>query len=162
MSQIASIHIALAARITCMTNTGAVVALLLIGVPSTLASPMQSGTVQVGRLDPRIGAAAPKRYASVRDAKDWQNPYLVIRRDGIEVIAKQLPTGRKTVAAVELERTLVGLPVTAWPYGRVAAVQENGVRAAGGSDDVSIPDNLSAALATLKKLDIAANRWPSA
>jgi hypothetical protein len=30
-------------------------------------------------------------YASVRDAKDWENPCLVIRRDGIEVIAKRFP-----------------------------------------------------------------------
>ena len=119
-------------------------------------------TIESGRLDPRIGAPAPQRYASVRDAKDWENPYLLIRRDGIEVIAKQLPSGRKTVAAADLERTLIGLPVTAWPYGRVTAVQENGLRAAGGSDDEPIADNLRAALATLRKLDVTVNRWPSA
>jgi len=146
-----------------MTNTlGAVVGLLLMGVPSALASPMQSTSVQTGRLDPRIGAAVPQRYASVLDAKDWQNPFLVIRRDGIEIVAKQLPSGRKLVVAADLERTLIGLPVTSWPYGRVAAVVENGVRAAGGSDDKPIADNLTAALATLRKLDVAANRWPSA
>jgi hypothetical protein len=145
-----------------MTNTlSAIIGLLLISVPSTPASPMQSGSVQTGRLDPRIGAAAPQRYASVRDAKDWENPYLVIRRDRIEVIAKQLPSGRKTVAAADLERTLIELTVTAWPYGRVAAVQENSVRAAGGVDDKSIADNLRAALATLRKLDVTVNRWPS-
>jgi hypothetical protein len=55
----------------------------------------------------------------------------------------------------------MGLPVTAWPCGRVAAVQENGVRAAGGSDDGPIADNLRAALVTLRKLDVTVNRWPS-
>ncbi len=71
------------------------------------------------------GPAAPERYKSVRDAKDSENPYLVIRRDGIELIAKGLASGRKTVAAVDLEQTLIELPLTAWPYGRVVTVQEN-------------------------------------
>ena len=85
-----------------MTNTlGAVFGLLLMGVPSALASPMQSTSVQTGRLDPRISAAVPQRYASVLDAKDWQNPFLVIRRDGIEIVAKQLPSGRKLVVAAD-------------------------------------------------------------
>ena len=95
----------------------------------------------------------------------------MIYRDGIEVIAKQLPSVRKTVAAADLERTLIELPVAAWPYGRVAAVQETSLRAvsaeagssavADGSDDKSIADNLKAALATLRKLDVTVNRWPS-
>src|SRR5689334_287461 len=99
-----------------MTDTiGAHVVVLLIGAASLLTGPMQGGSLQTGRLDPRIGAAAPQRYKSVRDSKDWVNPYLVIRRDGIEVIAKQLAEGRQTVAIADLERTLIGLPVTAWP-----------------------------------------------
>jgi hypothetical protein len=145
-----------------MTNTiGAIVGVLLIGAASPLAGPMQSGSVQTGRLDPRIGAAAPQRYKSIRDAKDWENPYLVIRRDGIEVIVKRLPSGRQTVAVADLERTLIGLPVTAWPYGRVAAVQENSIRAGDRSDDKPIADNLEAALAILKKLDVRVDRWAS-
>src|SRR5262245_60137009 len=103
-----------------MNTVGAVVGLFSIAV-ATLLSPMQSTSVQAVRLDPRIGAPVPQRYASVRASKDWENPYLVIGRDGIDVVAKQLPSGRKTVAAANLERTLLGLPVSAWPYGRVAA-----------------------------------------
>ena len=76
-----------------------IVGVLLLGAASPLAGPMQSGSVQTGRLDPRIGAAAPQRYRSVRDAKDWENPYLVIRPDGIEVIVKRRPSARQTVAA---------------------------------------------------------------
>jgi hypothetical protein len=122
---------------------------------------MQSGSVQTGRLDPRIGAAAPQRYKSIRDAQGWENPCLVIRRDGIEVIVRRVPPSRQTVAAADLERTLIGLPITAWPYGSVAAVQEISIRAGDRSDDKPIADNLEAALATLKKLDVTADRWPS-
>ena len=150
---------------------GAIVGIVLLGAASALAGPLQSGSGQTGRLDQRIGAAVPQRYKAIRDAKDWENPYLVIRRDGIEVIVRRLPASRQTVAAADLERTLIGLPVTAWPYGRVAAVQEIGIRAGDRSGDnlsavalaeaEAIADNLEAALTILKKLDVTVDRWPS-
>src|SRR5688572_21859080 len=145
-----------------MTKTiGALAVVLWIGAASALTGTMQSGSVQTGRLNPRIGPDTPERYKSIRDAKDWENPYLVIRRDGIEVIAKGLASGRKTVATADLEQTLVELPLTAWPYGRVVGVQEIGIRAADRSDDKLSADNLEAALAILKTLKATVNRWPS-
>src|SRR5881227_2207053 len=125
-----------------MTKTvwGAVV--LTICAASMLAArPVQTDTVQAGRLNARIGPANPQRYKSIRDAKDWENPYLVIRRDGIEVIAKSVPSGRKTVASTDLRRTLLELPVIAWPYGKVVAVQDIGIRAGDGSDEHLIADS---------------------
>jgi hypothetical protein len=121
---------------------------------------VQNDAVQAGRLSSRIGLANPDRYKSIREANHWENPYLVIRRDGIEVIAKSLPSGRTTVPSVDLPRTLIALPVTAWPYGRVAAVQEISIRAGDRSDDKPIAGNLDAALAILKKLDVTVDRWP--
>ena len=46
-------------------------------------------------------------------------------------------------------------------HARVAAVQENSIRAGDRSDDKPIADNLEAALAILKKLDVTVDRWPS-
>jgi len=140
---------------------GALVGILLIGAVSLPAGRMQFSSVQARRLDKRIGPAAAQKYRSVRDAKDWENPYLVVGRDGIEVIVRRLPSSRTTVAAVDLEPILVGLPISAWPYGRVAAVQEVGIREPDRSDDKSIAANLEAVLAILKKLDITVDRWPS-
>jgi hypothetical protein len=136
--------------------------LLTIAVASVFADrEVQNDSVQAGRLSSRIGPANPDRYKSIRDAKDWENPYLVIRRDGTEVIAKSLPSGRTTVPSADLLRTLIALPVTAWPYGRVVAVQEISIRAGERSDDKPIAGNLDAALAIVKKLDVAVARWPS-
>jgi hypothetical protein len=42
----------------------------------------------------------------------------------------------------KLEETLLKMPVTRWPLGKVVAVSENGVRAPG--DDMKIASNLSA------------------
>ena len=137
--------------------TVAIVATCLAGVA---ASPMQSPLVQ-GRLNPRIGIAAPERYASVRDANDWKNPYLVIRADGIEVTAKLIASGQKIVQAADLEQTLLGLAVAAWPCGRVVAVQEN-LRAPDHNDDAAVAQNLTTAVAVLTKLDVVVMRWPGA
>jgi hypothetical protein len=62
----------------------------------------QTDNFQAGRLNPRIGLTNPQEYKSIRDAKDWETPCLAIRREGIEVIAKGLPSGRQTVAATDL------------------------------------------------------------
>jgi hypothetical protein len=146
-----------------MTTTicGAAV-VLMIYAASVAERPVQNEPVQRGRLSSRIGPANREEYKAIRTAKDWENPYLVIRKDGIEVIAKGLSSGRKTVTAADLQRTLIDLPVTAWPYGRVVAVQEIGIRAADRSDEQPIADNWNMTLALLKTLQVTVERWPSA
>jgi hypothetical protein len=144
-----------------MTNTiGAIAGVVLICAASALAGSTQSSSAQT-RLNPRIRPADAQRYKSIQDGKDWENPYLVTGPDGIHVRAKGLPAGGKTVAAADLERTLTRLPVTAWPYGRLVAVQEPSIRRGERSDDEPIADNLAAAIATLKSLDVTVHRWPS-
>lgn len=144
-----------------MTNTpcGATIVVTMCAVGLLAGWPAQN---HVERLNPRIGPANPQQYRSIRDAKDWKNPYVVIRPDGIEVIASGLRSGRQTVTATDLQRTLLDLPMTAWPYGRVVAVQEIGIRAADRSDDQPIADNLGVTLAILKALQVTIERWPSA
>ncbi|MCA1686175.1 MAG: hypothetical protein LC745_09385, partial [Planctomycetia bacterium] len=101
-----------------------------------------------------------EKYQSVRDAKDWQNPYLVVGADGVVVISKAVLGGRKTVPVRELSHTLLGLPVDAWPYGRVIAIQEAGIRS--GDDDKVIEQNKEKAERDLKGLQVKLEWWPSA
>ena len=144
---------------TRMTNTiGAIVGVLLICAASPLAGPMQSGSVQTVRWDHENRVGRPSTVQVNSRCQRLGNPYLIIRRDGIEVMVKRLPSSRKTVAAADLARMLIGLPVTAWPYGRVVAVQEMSIREADRSDDKSIADNLEVALAILKKLDVTVDK----
>ena len=79
-------------------------------------------SVSDAQLDSRIGPAVANRY---------------------EVSASTLASDRETVAAADLQRVLVDLAVAAWPYGRVVAVQDGGIRSPGGSDDASRPAVLS-------------------
>jgi len=114
------------------------------------------------RLSSQIPAAQPAKYRLVRDAKDWRNPYLVIVVDGVEIISEWVPSGRQVVRVEQLRATLIELPVRAWPYGRVVAAQDNGLRDADGSHDEPIRRNHQAARKILEDLGIKIEWWPSA
>jgi hypothetical protein len=109
------------------------------------------------KLDPRIPIADREKYRSIRDAKDWENPYLVVLRDSVDVRAKGY---RDTLPVSELRQALVKLPVSAWPYGAVVAVQQIHLRAVGGADDAAIKSNVDETLAVLKALKVHPDLWP--
>src|SRR5580765_1172120 len=75
-------------------------------------------------LSPAIPAADPAKYAAIRDARDWKNPYLIVHDGDIEVIATTIPTPRRVNTSDALAEVLTKLPPSAWPYGRVAAIQD--------------------------------------
>jgi len=141
--------------------SSATVVLAIAAANVRAALPIQLTAAQSERLDSRIGPANLERYKSIRNPRDWENPFLVIDRGGIDVIAKALPSGRTTVARAELQRTLIALPIAAWPYGRVVALQDTGHVNADGSDTEPIAANREAALATLNTLQVTVERWPS-
>jgi hypothetical protein len=57
-----------------------------------------------------MGPANRKTYSSIRNAKEWKNPYLVIRRDGVEVIPRGVPGGRQSIPIADLKNALISLP----------------------------------------------------
>jgi len=60
----------------------------------------------------------------------------------------------------ELRRLLVGLPISAWPYGRVVLATDAGL--VGSLDDFElIKRNRDEVAQVLKALAIEANWWPS-
>jgi len=50
------------------------------------------------KFDSRIPPPDLSKYKDVRDAKDWQNPYLVVRAEGVEVISKSNSVERQIVS----------------------------------------------------------------
>ena len=59
-----------------------------------------------------------------------------------------------------LARTVVGLPDSAWPYGRVLAASESGVQSI--DDSGLIKKNKEEADKILKELGVTVVWWPSA
>ena len=110
------------------------------------------------QLNPRIGPPAPARYEAVREAQDWLNPYLQVCADGVHLTVHSIK--RKSLVAIrDLGGTLVKLPVEAWPYGRVAALQECSVGVPG--DTEVRRRRLVEVEAVLKALRLEVTRWPS-
>lgn len=115
-----------------------------------------------GKLDSRIPPPDPGKYEDVRDARDWQNPYLVIRAEGVEVVSRSAAAERRIIPCDELAVFLESLPDTAWPYGRVVAAQEIGIRRVDGRDDQPIAENKARAERILRSLGVKVDWWASA
>jgi hypothetical protein len=109
-------------------------------------------------LQNRIPKPDRKKYHAVQDAKDWRNPYLIVRRDGIEIVG--MTTVGQAIPVDSVPRVLKGLPDSAWPYGLVVAVQDIGLVSEG--DPPRIEANRKRLLMLLKKLAITVDLWPSA
>ncbi|HYY99759.1 MAG TPA: hypothetical protein VE642_14265 [Pyrinomonadaceae bacterium] len=122
---------------------------------------VNSNTVSAGsELDPRIPPPDPNKYRDILDAGDWQNPYLVIQAGGISLTANAASIKNRIISTDELARSLIALPVSAWPYGRVIAAQEVGI--IGGVNDVPrIKQNKERVGRILKSLGLQVNWWPS-
>lgn len=101
----------------------------------------------------QVPAAAPEKYLNVRDYKQWKNPYLFIRKDGVALLDVS-NNEQRLVKLEDLPEVLAQLPIAAWPYGRVVAVGQNGVLTT-ADDAVLIRKNRGIVLGTLESLHIA-------
>ena len=77
-----------------------------------------------------IPAADSAKYEHIRDMRKWQNPYLIVRADGV-ALYDSADSAEIILKTEELLPTLAKLPASNWPYGRVVAAAESG---AGGSE----------------------------
>jgi hypothetical protein len=79
-----------------------------------------------------IPAVDRSTYRLPRDLNNWQNPYLIVRSDGVGLL--DLANNQIHIFnADEVPDALAKLPTTAWPYGRIVAIAE--AAAAGDSED---------------------------
>jgi hypothetical protein len=59
--------------------------------------------------------------------KAWRNPYLIVRTDGI-ALYDTADSAEIILKPNELLPALAKLPASNWPYGRVVAAAEGGIR----------------------------------
>ncbi len=95
-----------------------------------------------------------EKYDSIRDATDWKNPFLIIEGNGVEVL---VPDDRAHLTMDKLQDYLFNLPDRYWPYGKIVAVQEAGLRS--GNDDELILQNKAQTIQILKSLGIKIKFW---
>ena len=107
-----------------------------------------------------IPQASPDKYRSPEARKGWRNPYLIIRPDGVGLLDPDNHL-EHILKPAELTQALGNLPPSAWPYGRVVAVTESGVKGL-AADEVRIRTNRAIVAGTLQSLHVLINWIPSA
>jgi hypothetical protein len=105
-------------------------------------------------LSCRPRSSASIEYDSIRDAKDWQNPFLIVDADAIEIV---LPDDRARVPVDKLHNYLSELPGRYWPYGKIVAVGEGGLRPPNA--DGVIRQNKAQVKQILDSMGIRINWW---
>ena len=85
----------------------------------------------------------------------------MVRPEGVEFAGGGAATGLQVMSVPAMREALIQLPVTAWPLGRIVAVQETGIRS-GHQDNQAIESKRNELRQMLESLEIAVNWWPSA
>jgi hypothetical protein len=91
--------------------------------PKDKSTPVPDATTLLQAIPP----ADAGQYDRIRDMKKWRNPFLIIRSDGVGLL-DPADNAEIVLKPEQLLPALARLPSSAWPYGRVVAAQENGVR----------------------------------
>ena len=108
-----------------------------------------------------IPEADSAKYEHIRNMKNWRNPYLIVRADGVALF----DAADNTVTVLKPEDllpALAELPASNWPYGRVVAAVEASGKNASEQDKVAIRRNKGILGGLLQEAHIAVDWVPSA
>jgi hypothetical protein len=107
-----------------------------------------------------IPAADSAQVERIHDMKNWRNPYLIVRTDGVALF-DVADSAEIRLKPEELLPALAALPASNWPYGRVVAATENSAKAS-EQDGVAIRRNRGIVGGMLEGAHIAVKWVPSA
>jgi hypothetical protein len=110
-------------------------------------------------LNPNIKAAVSAKTRNISPEK-WPNPFITINDQTVTVSWGKHYDHYKNLQPDEAESFLVGLPTSAWPYGRIIEVSEQGV--SNGSKEVKRYRERCWAVikAAMKRLDVILELGP--
>jgi hypothetical protein len=107
-----------------------------------------------------IPPADSAQFERVRDMRNWRNPYLIVRPDGVALL-DAADNAEIRLKPAELLPALAALPASNWPYGRVVAAAENSTKRS-DQDGVAIRRNKGIVGGILENAHIAVKWVPSA
>ena len=91
--------------------------------------------------------------------KAWRNPYLIIRVDGVGLL-DVANNEQQIVDPDKLSEALARLSASAWPYGRIVAIQE--INASSSEEDkTKLRKNRALVAGALESMQVLINWVPS-
>jgi hypothetical protein len=138
------------------------VALILVGALVACSKPPQ--TPATTETPPPTGlesipAPDPSKYPPFSNMSGWQNPYLIVREDGIGFV--DLSNHEiHILKQEEVPAELVSLPSSAWPYGRVVLVAQAVPKNPSDQTKADLRKSRALLLGTLKELDVQFREAP--
>jgi hypothetical protein len=101
----------------------------------------------------------PSKYPKLQEMPNWQNPYFVVRDDGIGFV--DLANHEVHILTPEqVPAELVSLPSSAWPYGRVVLVTEAAPKIPTDQAKAEVRKNRGLLAGTLRELDVQIREFP--
>lgn len=123
------------------------------------ASPRFSSEMTPEARIQQIPPADSAKYARLRDMKSWRNPYLIVKQDGFWLLDVS-NNEEHPLKPDQILDALASLPSSAWPYGRVVAVQEIGVSGS-DADRMALRRNRAILAGTLEEAQVLINWVPT-
>ncbi len=145
-------------RIPAPLILGSLALLVTLIACSKPPNPAASGDTKAAGLE-SIPPADPSKYPSFHDLSSWQNPYLVVREDGIGFVDLSNHEIR-ILQPDQIQAELVSLPESAWPYGRVVLVTEAVPKNPTDQVKAEMRKNRGLLAGTLKELDVQIHEAP--
>ena len=139
----------------------ALVTFMLLGALVACSKPPQpeaTATRQPTGLE-SIPTPDPSKYPPFGRMSGWQNPYLIVREDGIGFVDL---SNREihVLKPEEIPAELVSLPSSAWPYGRIVLVAQAVPKNPTGQTKADLRKNRALLLGTLRELDVQFREAP--
>jgi len=106
-----------------------------------------------------IPTADPAQFDHIQGMKQWRNPYLIVRTDGV-ALYDSADSAEIILKTDEVLAALAKLPASNWPYGRIVAATETGVRAT-EQDGIAIRRNKGIVGGTLEGAHVAIKWVPA-
>jgi hypothetical protein len=109
-----------------------------------------------------VPAGDPEKYPHLRQVKNWSNPYLVIRPDGIGLVTSIAAHEEQILKPAEVLDVLAQLPQSAWSYGRVVAILVDTKPTSSEQDKIAIRRNRGIVAGELQGAHVAIEWVPGA
>jgi hypothetical protein len=136
------------------------VSFVVLGLSAVACSPHKPSAPDAAALLQSVPAADPGKYQRIVDMRNWRNPYLLVRSDGIALL-DTADSAEIILKPDEVLPALTHLPPSAWPYGRVVAIAESGAGSS-AQDGVAIRRNKGIVGGILEGAHVAIDWVPSA